>query len=357
MPLLSILSDYLGSKKVFFEKILDLFDGYNREWWILFKDGKYTKCFFPESVYDILKFSEYKSLDECEFHFSVQRFSGNDVNRMFDWDFIIDIDGCSLDTRKKICLDIMKLLDSFNLVYLVDSRFHIWFPNWIHSCIEEWNKYFSREYALYMKYFLEITCNFKGKADVDSALWYTNRHKIRVPYTFHLKDNSLQVFYDSSFQVLPFERLYNIWTGKSLHHSEIYKYNKYFLEFLDYAFDMGKVLFEGFNFDRLVVEERVSIRNKELRPCFSYHLEHNRNMSHKMRMATVLEAVCAGYSDVNEIAMLFSRQKDFNLHRSVYHVVYLLKNTKFIKPYRCSTIKRLGWCIGEKCKYYRKRKR
>ena len=359
MPLVSILSTYLTSRKRFFDRILGLFDGYNREWWIRFKDESYTKCFFPESSNDILRLSKYKSLDECEFNFSVQHFNNHNVNSMFDWDFIIDIDKCCLEERKKICKRVMDLLNHFKLVYLVDSRFHIWFPPWIHSCIDNWNSYYNKDFACYMKYFLEVTCDIKGKADIDNALWYVNRHKIRVPYTFHLEDNVLQVFYEfkgNSFHVMPFERVYKIWKGSDLTSEEILEYNERFKNFIDTAIRIGKPLFEGFNFDKLVIDERISIRNKKLRPCFNYLLKNEKEMTHKMRMATVLEAVCSGYTDVSEIARLFKNQKDYSFSKSLYHVMYLLRNTKFIKPYRCDTIQRLGWCLREKCKYYKKRK-
>jgi hypothetical protein len=343
----------------YFDKLIKIFDGLDREWWIRFNDDSYTKYFFPDSGLDIMQKVYGKKLNDFEINFSVQKFEGRNVNRMYDWDFIIDIDECDLEQRKEICRKLLKLIDEFDLVYLVDNRMHIWFPSWIHSLIDKWHTMYNRDFAVYMKYFLEITAYIKNKANLDAGLWYVKRHKIRVPYTFHIEDNVMQVFVDSDFKPIKFSEFENVWLAKNLSNREIVRYNKNFGFFIEYAMESGKILYDGFHISDFKVDyvRTSSTGKRKLRPCFVYAINNIDDMPHEMRLALVYEAVCSGYKDVMQIADLFRKQKDFKLNVTLYYINYILKHSKFIKPYKCSTIARKGWCTKNKCSLYKRKVR
>ncbi len=343
----------------YFDRLINIFDGKSREWWIRFRDDKYTKYFFVDSGLDIANKVKDLKLSDFEVNFSVQKFENHDVNLMYDWDFIIDIDKCDLEQRKEVCKKIMKLLDEFDLVYLVDNRMHIWFPSWTHSLIDKWRTLYNREFAVYMKYFIEVTAYVKHLAEVDAGLWYVKRHKIRVPYTFHIDDNVMQIFVSHDFEPLKFSEVEDLWLARHISNREIVRCNKNFSYFIEYARESGKILYEGLNVSDFNVNiiRTSSLGKRKLRPCFEYAVNNIDNMPHEMRLALVCEAVCSGYNDVMEIAELFRKQKDFKLNVTLYHINYILKNSKFIKPYRCSTIMKKGWCIGDKCKIYKSKKK
>ena len=353
LMLKSILSEYRTPLLKYLERLIQLFDGYNREWQIKHENGKYIKPFFINSAYDIISKAEYKPLNTFELAFSVQKFNDAKTFNFYDWDFIIDIDKCSLTERKQICKQITRLLEEFNITYLIDTRMHIWLPSYTHYLREDWNQLYERKTAQYIKEFIYACTDVKNKCEIDSGLWYVNRHKIRCPYTFHLETKQLQIFYDKDFKPLTFKQVEQIWKGENFSTVEKEQVCLGFNKFIDYALEIGKSLVEGLNINDIPIEEHHSIRNKKLRPCFEHALKNTKDMPHKQRMATVLEALVAGYRDPLEIAKLFSNQSDFKMERSLYQVNDIIKRTKFIKPYRCKTIQRLGWCIKQKCKYYK----
>jgi len=360
-----ILLMYYSEKKKYFDRLIKAFDGQHREWQICFDPNRnnYIQPFFVESGQTIVEKANFNPLNKFEVAFSVQRFETSDCSQMFDWDFIIDIDKCELETRRKIYQNKIKpLLDSFDLIYLVDGRVHIWFPPWLHSCVPNWTALYDRDFAHYIKYFIEVLSGIRGEAEIDAGMFYWHRHKIRCPYTFHIESGKLQIFYDKNWGPLKWNEFLSLWTGNCFTLQEIEKYCLNFKRFLDYAFESGKILYEGFNFDKLRIELPTSIRkkkNREIRPCFKAAINNifaDKNMTHmphKMRMALVNEAVCCGITDLSEIAKLFSKQKDYDFKKSLYQVKKLLENKKFIKPYREETIKKEGWCLGEKCKFFK----
>lgn len=349
----SILAETKTSLIKYLDNLINLFDGYNREWQIHYGNQIYSKPFFINTPLDIMRKADFNNLNTFEIAFSVQKFNSLNTNSFYDWDFIIDIDNCTLEQRKQICKEITQLLDDFNIAYLIDSRYHIWTPTWTHSLTENWNQLYNRNFAYYMKTFIEACTDIKGKCTLDTGLWYINRHKIRCPYTYHLESKKLQIFYDSDFKPLKMKEVEQTWNGTKYTLTEKEKICLGFNDFINYAIDIGKSLYEGLNIQEKIIEEHVSIRNKQLRPCFAHALKHNTNMTHQHRMATVLEALASGYRDPIEIAKLFSNQSDFKLEISLYQVNDIIKRTKIIKPYRCKTIQQKGWCIKEKCKIYK----
>jgi len=350
----SILAEYnITPTLKYLDKLIRLFEGYNREWQIRHENGQYIKPFFINSPHDIISKAEYKPLNTFELTFSVQKFNDINSHSFYDWDFIIDIDECNLTERKQVCKQITNLLDEFNITYLIDNRMHIWTPTYTHYLTENWSQLYNRRNASYIKEFIYACTNIKDICELDAGLWYVNRHKIRCPYTFHLESKQLQIFFDNDFKPLPFKQAEQIWKGENISLTEKEQVCLGFSKFIDYALEIGKSLLEGLNLNNIPIEEHNSIRNKKLRPCFEYAIKNNTEMSHQHRIATVNEALASGYRDPIEIAKLFCNQLDFKLERSLYQVNDIIKRTRFIKPYRCKTIQHLGWCIKQKCKYYK----
>ena len=93
-----------------------------------------------------------------------------------------------------------------------------------------------------------------------------------------------------------------------------------------------------------------------IRPCIKAALEkrlEGRN-GHLMRIAIAREYLTLGMPPT-EVAMLFQTQKqDFDFKKSLYYVKYLERNPA--KPFKCKTIRELGFCLEEACPIFRKRK-
>ena len=89
-------------------------------------------------------------------------------------------------------------------------------------------------------------------------------------------------------------------------------------------------------------------KDKRIRPCIQAALNmplHDHG-GHMMRLAIAVEHLHAGYS-VDQIVSLFQHQTDFKEEKSRYFVEHALKSK--YKPFKCSTIRALGFCLGEKC--------
>jgi len=93
----------------------------------------------------------------------------------------------------------------------------------------------------------------------------------------------------------------------------------------------------------------------EIRPCFSEALKIG-EMPHGRRIALVYEAYCAGLS-VDETVNLYRNLNDFDEAKTRYQVSWLLKRSREIKPYRCSTIMAKGWCLKENCSIFHRLKK
>ncbi|MEM0053273.1 MAG: hypothetical protein QXL89_03740 [Nitrososphaeria archaeon] len=86
-----------------------------------------------------------------------------------------------------------------------------------------------------------------------------------------------------------------------------------------------------------------------IRPCIMAALEKALEGAngHLMRLAITREYLSAGYS-VDEIVQLFRRQPDFNERKTHYYVEYAANHST--RPFKCETIKQLGYCIN--CKRF-----
>lgn len=102
----------------------------------------------------------------------------------------------------------------------------------------------------------------------------------------------------------------------------------------------------------------------KIRPCFQVRMDAG-EMEHSQRRALCNEAFFAGYDTPEKMIELFKCFHDWDGDKSNstcrYQVEYWfsqsVKNDKCkAKPYRCSTIMDKGWCLGNECQNYKRRK-
>ncbi|MEM2026856.1 MAG: hypothetical protein QXT30_03735 [Candidatus Bathyarchaeia archaeon] len=89
-------------------------------------------------------------------------------------------------------------------------------------------------------------------------------------------------------------------------------------------------------------------KDKRIRPCIQAALNQplHGGAGHLMRLAIVREYQAAGYG-VEQIIPLFQNQTDFDERKTRYYVEHAFQ--KRTPPFKCSTIKSLGFCLSEKC--------
>jgi len=94
--------------------------------------------------------------------------------------------------------------------------------------------------------------------------------------------------------------------------------------------------------------------SKGIRPCIEAALNQQLNgpNGHLMRLAIAREYLAAGLA-VMEVVGLFRSQRDFDAEKTRYYVEYACKNPG--RPFKCETICKLGFCLGERCPIYQAR--
>lgn len=92
-----------------------------------------------------------------------------------------------------------------------------------------------------------------------------------------------------------------------------------------------------------------------LRPCIEAVIQAGNihTPDHKMKVAAVAEMSAHGWS-AERIISAFSSMADFDRKTTETQVRHALK--RGYKPFKCSTIQRLGGCVGSECPYYRRRR-
>jgi hypothetical protein len=85
---------------------------------------------------------------------------------------------------------------------------------------------------------------------------------------------------------------------------------------------------------------------KDVRPCLSKVLHQNLTgkNGHSIRIAITIEFLKNGHS-IEETASLFENQPDYSFDRSLYYVRDIAGRA--YKPYKCSTILDLGFCLHD----------
>jgi hypothetical protein len=96
-----------------------------------------------------------------------------------------------------------------------------------------------------------------------------------------------------------------------------------------------------------------------IRPCFQVRMDSG-EMGHAQRRALLVEAYYSGYNTEEKMVELFRCFHDFDgdkLSNSTcrYQIHYWFEREK-PKPYECKTIQEHGWCLGEKCEIWKRRK-
>jgi len=95
---------------------------------------------------------------------------------------------------------------------------------------------------------------------------------------------------------------------------------------------------------------RKAFKDTAVRPCIEAAL-HAPVLSHKMKVAIVAEYHQAGLSQT-EIELLFRNRPYYQAHRTQYQVNHVLR--RGYRPFRCSTIQTLGYCLQEACPIFKK---
>ena len=90
----------------------------------------------------------------------------------------------------------------------------------------------------------------------------------------------------------------------------------------------------------------------QVRPCIEAALKVplDRGEGHKMRIAIATEYLNKGFS-VPQVVDLFGSQLDFNESKTRYFIVDIQR--KSYAPFRCKTIRDLGFCLGTSCPIYK----
>jgi len=106
---------------------------------------------------------------------------------------------------------------------------------------------------------------------------------------------------------------------------------------------------------RIRAKRPIKFDGKKVRPCISEALKQplEGERGHLIRLAIAVEFLNKGYS-VDQIVPLFQGQRDFKTSKTRYYVEDAKR--KGYKPFKCSTIRRLGFCLGDSCQIYRKRR-
>ena len=96
-------------------------------------------------------------------------------------------------------------------------------------------------------------------------------------------------------------------------------------------------------------------KNSKVRPCILEALKQplEDKEGHLMRLAIAVEFLNKGYS-VDQVVDLFRSQGDFSERKTRYYVEDAKR--KGYRPFRCSKIMKLGFCLGDSCKIYRRRR-
>jgi len=92
----------------------------------------------------------------------------------------------------------------------------------------------------------------------------------------------------------------------------------------------------------------INLKDKRIRPCIQAALSQplHGGSEHLMRLAVVREFQAAGYAP-DQIIPLFQNQTDFNEGKTRYYVEHAFRNPR--PPFKCSSIRALGFCLGEGC--------
>lgn len=96
----------------------------------------------------------------------------------------------------------------------------------------------------------------------------------------------------------------------------------------------------------------------KIRPCFK-KIMSSKEAPHQLRLALLIEFYFSGYKNREELIKLFECFNDFEYSETAKQVDWFLENKandQKTRPYRCDTLKDLGFCL-EECPIYQIRKK
>lgn len=165
---------------------------------------------------------------------------------------------------------------------------------------------------------------------------------VKVPLGFHQVEHKFSKFLDfNTLQPLSDKILFDV-KGTTLSKKDI--------DTLQQKTTKKSIVFNKNDVDDSKIRQKI-------RPCITVALNSDLTGSsenHKMRVAIVAEYNKTNYSK-EKIVALFSSQKDFDHTKTTKQVEHIV--SKPYPPFKCSTIRELGYCIGIKCPIFRKKQR
>ena len=316
-------------------QVFRTFSGSERYWAIKtnkFEPG-WTKWFRAFTVENLIR--EIEKIDrKVELNFSTALYDKNDNKR--GWTFIIDLDG---EGRKDDLKKLTEFFDKLDIVYLVDNRFHIWFPDWETVLVKDWLSYHSNSYfASNLKTYLEMVFRLKGV--IDDNVW--KNHLIRAPYSYCLDTGKRQRFTVSLKDAL------KLWDGKELdkRKKNTLYYAERFKKFIEEALKQGEELniMMRMEFKRL-----PNWVHGEIRPCLR---KLPADADHNHRLAFLWEYMNKTDMTDEQLVEMFKHVNDFNRRKTMYYIKH--SRRKGYKPFSCQRLFEMGICLKEKCDRFKR---
>lgn len=218
------------------KRCFEVMDGEKRFWSLRFENKSFSKRFRAKTFEEF----EHKSQmmagvwSNYEVHMTVEEY-GETEERMW-WTLVFDIDG---EGKSKGVRRLKSYFDKSKIPYLLDSREHIWIPDWVAARVNGWNQLRDPDVAGWLKMYFEKAFGVDG---LDVGLLYYGSHQIRAPYSRHLATQTWQTFVD-------FEGRYNLLAGEAdskEERLEMLAGADKFASFFNRAVNNGRTLWEAF---------------------------------------------------------------------------------------------------------------
>lgn len=171
----------------------------------------------------------------------------------------------------------------------------------------------------------------------------------RIPFSIHQvsgkKCGLLKLNNKREFEEVKLHGL-ELYKGKGLKYSDVVKAVKETVKRID---------LESKELKTQVNTGQTSQGGGEIRPCYLKAIQ-GKEMEHLKRLSLLGEAWYSGIKDIDGLTNLFANMNDFDLNKTRYYVQYFLdgKNYLTYPPYRCETLKKLGYCLqNNTCPMYK----
>lgn len=184
---------------------------------------------------------------------------------------------------------------------------------------------------------------------LDWAVAQDINRQARVPLSIHERSGEIVRVLDVNFKPTKIRSL-ELNRGYGIPEEMVLEAKDIVLKHYDEKIEMEKEI--------LIQGDREFRTDGKLRPCFEKALERGQ-MQHQHRLALMSEAYYnLSYEDrkkyaeekLMEVCMRFA---DYDEKKSLTQVRWYLDHVTEFPPYRCETLKKYGWCIGQECPKYR----